>query len=348
MNSKKDQICSFPFTRMELGQKTYVPCCGAWLTEEYHKIPQGVDFWNGKPARKLRESLLDGSYKYCRKEVCGAAMTDPEKPAAPHHLLTETMRQNILDEKIKLVEGPTSLSINVDPRCNLACASCRKGHVNTLTLKERAAMVHTRWMLRRHRKSLQDIKLSGNGEVFFSPWLKDLLKSLNKEKYPNLKSVFLLSNGLLFDQKMLDRLRPGSEFINKVSISVDAGTEEMYKRVRGGSWKKLLRNLQWMSEQRQKGRFSYINTTFTVRKENYQTLPEYVQLGLDLGLDRIKLLPLFDWHTMGISHKEEAIHEPWHPEHHKFLEVWEKIKHVPQVHSQFAIDEKTSSAQPTL
>ena len=70
----KGKICPIPFARWDVA-----PCCREWQREELFFESDGPEFffgssiadpWNGSAARKLRESILDGSYRFCDLSTC--------------------------------------------------------------------------------------------------------------------------------------------------------------------------------------------------------------------------------------------------------------------------------------
>ena len=70
MIDKSKYICSAPFNYTEVFDDRQYLCCPSWLP---------VDVWDGKSinssfksntANEVRESILDGSYKYCDEKQC--------------------------------------------------------------------------------------------------------------------------------------------------------------------------------------------------------------------------------------------------------------------------------------
>ena len=70
MIDKKEYICSMPFQYTEVFDDRQYLCCPSWLD---------VDVWDGKSikssfnsdkSKEVRESILDGSYKYCNETQC--------------------------------------------------------------------------------------------------------------------------------------------------------------------------------------------------------------------------------------------------------------------------------------
>src|SRR5882724_10887374 len=70
-------FCSQPFTRFEIlgggGQRGDVFfCCQSWLPKSIGNMRDRPvkDVWNGKVAREIRRSILDGAFRYCKADAC--------------------------------------------------------------------------------------------------------------------------------------------------------------------------------------------------------------------------------------------------------------------------------------
>ncbi len=93
-------------------------------------------------------------------------------------------------------------------------------------------------LLDRYAGSIEILKVAGDGEAFFSPDLQEVIRGAHR--FPRLRKIDVLSNGLLLSEKKVEALAPGSELIRSVNISVDAGDADTYLKVRGGDWARLL------------------------------------------------------------------------------------------------------------
>jgi len=99
--------------------------------------------------------------------------------------------------------------------------------------------------------------------------------------------------------------------VRKISVSIDAGTAEVYKKVRGGDWNTLLKNLEWVSGLRAAGRLNQFSINFVLRKANFHTLPQFIELGKNLGVDFALVSRVWKWDGMPMDeYVKEAIHIP--------------------------------------
>ena len=72
-DQKTRLVCFKPFQWFELGwNKQAYSCCSGWVTKSIGRMPEqtALEIWNSEAARDMRESVLDGSFRYCKKEYC--------------------------------------------------------------------------------------------------------------------------------------------------------------------------------------------------------------------------------------------------------------------------------------
>jgi hypothetical protein len=67
----KNYFCGVPFNSLEIHNNVCFVCCPSWLPNkiELSEIPL-KDIYNSEPIVDIRNSILDGSFKYCNKELC--------------------------------------------------------------------------------------------------------------------------------------------------------------------------------------------------------------------------------------------------------------------------------------
>lgn len=247
--------------------------------------------------------------------------------------ISEENIEAIKSELTKLPEGPSSISICADLKCNLKCPSCRNDYIVKNT-PEREEMIESELSyILKNKKTIQTIKMSSGGEVLFSKDQRKLLKSLNNYDYPRLDHVFIITNGLLLNQKTFDELYPGSSFIKKVTISIDAGNEDTYKITRGGNWQQLMKNIDWISELKEKGDLDTLSMNFVVRKDNYLSIEDTINLARAKNFDFIEFVEFDNWNELyGLKleisevYQEQAVHLKTHPDHLKLISIFEPYR----------------------
>jgi radical SAM protein with 4Fe4S-binding SPASM domain len=126
------------------------------------------------------------------------------------------------------------------------------------------------------------IHLTG-GEPILKPELFWLLDYLNPS--PFVEELGVITNGVSFDQEILERLSAFSK-LTKIKISLDGADAETNDSIRPkGSFERVIQNLALIKE---KNRFEVI-LMFTVMKKNYKGLSSFYKLCQDLGVDGLIL-----------------------------------------------------------
>lgn len=324
------KICPYPFSRIEINPLFYIPCCFDWLTKEYAELSHsGSDKWNSPAAKELRARIIKGDYSLCKREYCQTELVtlEDEHVETVDYVVDRSRLERISNNDFEGL-GPTSVSITADRRCNLACESCRPEKVSKLTKSEEDFLHQTIAQINKNSKDIKAIKMVGDGEVFYSPFLSKFLKQLNQTSFPSLEKVFLLTNGTLFTESAYKKLMPGIKYVDTVSVSIDAGTKECYQEVRGGDWDQLMSNLRFISTLRKTNQINSFIITFVTRLKNYETIPDFIKLGRDLGVDSIELSAFHLWTRMSpkVNYKEQAIHLKTHPKNYKLVNLLKEIK----------------------
>ena len=335
--SEDKKICLYPFTRMETNTQVFKPCCSHWMTDEFYLLQRAFsntqeDPWNSFAAQELRRRILDGDYSLCRREVCNVPLISIGELKESGSNISEckvspAVVHSLENGLTKLPHGATSFNLMADSRCNLACPSCRDEKILTLSPADKAQVYQALLVLKNHRHSLQSLKMAGDGEVFFSPWLRKILKIMHKKNFPQLEELVIITNGLLCTPEMYKKLSPGAQSITELSVSIDAGNSETYAITRGGDWNRLQKNLLFISELRKSGQLKRFLITFVVRAANIDSADDFVKMGGQLGCDHVYFLSYSDWNrSKKVDYKKEAINYATHPRHETFLEFFNKYK----------------------
>lgn len=67
----KNYVCRVPFDSLEIHNNVYFLCCPPWLPNKINQTEFPIkDVWYSSPIDEVRKSILDGSYRYCDKEMC--------------------------------------------------------------------------------------------------------------------------------------------------------------------------------------------------------------------------------------------------------------------------------------
>jgi MoaA/NifB/PqqE/SkfB family radical SAM enzyme len=152
---------------------------------------------------------------------------------------------------------------------------------------------------------------------------------------PKSSQNFLLkTNGLLIKKQLHDS--PILPNIKQFSISVDAGTEEIYRKVRcGGSWSVLLDNFEFLAGL--KGQHG-VNLNYAVQNNNFRDIGNFIKLCKKFNFSA-SLHQLDDWGTWNnrqvlqpdawtIANGTFVDHDVLHYEHENYLECKNIIQSV--------------------
>lgn len=323
------RFCPAPFQQVDLEESgTCYTCCSSWLPTPMGNVRHAglAELWNGPIMRKIRESIYDGSFRYCRHDRCPIIQGD-ELPS-----LAEAEAHPVYGEAVKarateLDSLPSVVNMVNDRSCNLACPSCRPERIQVTEGRafERLADIQARfldaWL---HVPNERDFTLSitGSGDPFASRVYRELLYGLDGRDYPNMK-IALQTNGVLLTSRNWERMARLHDNIATVIVSMDAATPETYAVTRrGGHWETLMANCERLGELRRAGDIAQLRYDFVVQQANYREMPAFVDLARRLGGDRAYFSRLVDWGTWPRETFEEQC--PWrprHPERDAFFQV---------------------------
>jgi hypothetical protein len=246
--------CNVPYKHLtiDLNSNCLICTCDGWLPIPVGKVTDFNsldDVWNSPIAKILQQDIDDKKFTWCATEHCGIK------------------RRSVIASKY-------SLSLNIDESCNLHCPSCRREQImisngDELENKQQDLIRVMSW-LEQFTHPIH-IVLSGNGDPLASNIIRPLFLSYQPRSTQTFK---LFTNGLLIKKQLLNsQLLPN---ITEYSISVDAGSAEVYKNVRrGGRWDILLENFDFLSELKKN---NLVSLNFAIQKSNYKDLFNFLEL----------------------------------------------------------------------
>lgn len=295
-------VCKRPFTSCEISViGDVIVCCHDWLPLIIGNIRENTleEIWNGEKANALRETILDGSYKYCNNQTC-------------LYLLAGKSGDLVTKEEFKLPTNnlPEKVLLSVDESCNLYCPSCRTKKLGQLegeykevaltiiknTLQQLLKEPHNRPIL---------IGFDGRGEVFNSAIYRHLFETdpifSNLDQWPNLR-FRILTNGVMMTEKIQKRHAAIFNRIEGMSISIDAGNEASYNKVRlGGDWDLLWKNIDYLYATQKHRPVNSFDWAWQVvlQADNFESIPELIDRAYNYPdrLPHIIISPILNWGT---------------------------------------------------
>jgi pyruvate-formate lyase-activating enzyme len=322
-------FCSQPFTRFEIlgggGQRGDVfNCCQNWITKSIgnmkHLSVQEV--WNGKAARQIRRSILDGSFKYCRADVCPYLQRVDGPVQRVEDIKDERLLEIIRKELTIVPFGPSDVICCFDQSCNLSCPSCRT-HIIMETNHGDAILDIQQRLENEALPQARLLYITGSGDPFGSPFFRRWLQTMKRSAMPNLERIHLHTNGLLWTPRIwLSIPEEIRALVQAATISIDAARPDTYARNRrGGDFATLLERLAFISNLRTEGPLNYLEFHMTVQANNFREMLEFVELGRRHKCDRVSFHQLLDWATFSSDeYAARAVQFAGHPEHAEFLE----------------------------
>ena len=322
-------FCNKPFNWFEVfswdevGQ-VYL-CCAGWLDTPIGNLRYQTveEIWNSEKAKAIRGSILDGSFKYCNQQLCPYLQTRSGPVSKIKDVSDKDLRIVIKKGLRRLPYGPRAINCSYDKSCNLSCPSCRtekiiewKNEKNILDIQSKiqnAALKEARLLY-----------MSGIGDPFGSPFCRKWLQNLKREDMLYLKEIFLQTNAQLWTPQMWNKIPKNiQQLVKSTEISIDAATSKTYSiNRRGGNFEKLLTNLNFISRLKKRGPLETMRISMVVQENNFEEMPDFINLGKHLNVDTVFFTQLVNWGTFSDEEfRSRAIHLPAHPRHSEFINL---------------------------
>lgn len=283
--------CTVPYdtVSVDLNGDCYLCSCEAWLP-----IPVGnildfsklEDIWTSNYANKLQQTVSNKEYTYCATSHCGINHRNVHSNSPGYNIY-----------------------LNIDDSCNLACPSCRKTakmHIEGPEFSAKQLQVYHMIELINSTDKPVTIIMIGSGDPLASYIVRPLLKNL---KLADNKKVVLFTNGLL-----LKKVLPETNIMDSIiqySISIDAGSKEVYEQVRRpGKFEVLIDNLEWL--QKTNNNKIDVRLKFCLSAANAHDVIAFEKLCSRLGFVG-EITKLDDWGTFDNFSEHAVLDNPLHP-----------------------------------
>lgn len=318
----KGRYCRAPFERLETAPDGSVYfCCPAWLPVPIGNIGDGdaKSLWNSPPAQEIRRSVLAGEYKYCSRMHC-PRLTNDDLPEFSD-IKNPVHKEIVEDKRTDIDTLPRKLVLSHDRSCNLACPSCRTEIIIARKAEQQRLNQVFHQSIEPLMTDAERLLITASGDPFGSNHFRYVLKNLNRSDYPNLR-LDLQTNGVLFDERAWDELDFDNR-VERISVSIDAINPATYAVLRrGGDFKRLMKNLKFLSTKHREGRFKMFRLDCVVQTLNFREMPEIAQLARQLGCDGVKFQMIRNWNTYSPQQfAQQFIGAPEHPQYQEFTSV---------------------------
>ncbi len=334
------KVCPIPFLEMDVLEGGTHLCCASWLPTSVGNLfeQSWESAWNSAPARQVRESVLDGSYRHCNKITCPVIQRNDLLPAdrtAPDggllHLEGAFEYLGVRHQPIPVARGwltpvraeaPAIVNLSYDRSCNLSCPSCRR-EPQAASGAERSRIEE---MQERNVKPLlanaRLAMITGSGDPFASKSFRGLLDWISPETTPQLE-IKLMTNGLLLDEQEWGKLQKLHDRVAEIKVSIDGASADTHELLRRGShWPRMLDNLAFIGRAAARNPGLGFVLAFIVQKDNFHEMGAAVDLARQVGATGIQFARLTNWGTFTpVSYRDKAVFLPTHPLHAQFLDA---------------------------
>lgn len=319
MSNLKNYICTNPFKYTEITVNGQHMCCNEWMSIDINTGKGLLDSWNSDLANQARESMLNGSFKFCNADKCPhlSKVVYKDKPSGSVVKKTKALVQELTNHKL-----PNSLKIVFDDACNLACPSCRVDFIRNSPKIYNKSKAILEQMDESYGKELKFVSLSGYGDPFYSTALFEWMENFDSSKYPKMEVINIHTNAILWNQYNWEKIKNVHPFVKSVEISIDAATPDTYHVVRkGGKWDLLLRNLEYISSIKS---IDFFNFSFVVQSLNYKEIVMFYDLITEMFKEHknigIHYYKILNWGILPAdTYKEYAVWETSHPQYSDLL-----------------------------
>lgn len=297
----KAKVCLSPYIGIEVDIKGNVRLCGcaAWMPSTVGNLFETslTDILAGAESIAIRESIADGSYRYCDATRCGIINNGRLNSL---HTVSESIKSLLNDSK--KFHMPQEIMLAGDLTCNLSCPSCRtaihKSQPEFVRQQEALGLILKKNLFSDPSDSRMTLHASTSGEIFASPLLMSFLRAIDVSNFPNL-NLALQTNGLLMPHRWKS-LGAIASRVHKITITIDAADEATYERLRrGGKWNDMLDCLAWVKAQKKSAVKLSIHMRMVVQKDNWQQVSDFYQLCKEHDADVVEYVRLENWGTYG-------------------------------------------------
>lgn len=289
-------LCFKPFTTIEIhtdGSCTF--CC--FIRKKIGNIRNSslLSVFNSELAQDIRQKFYRNDYSECDKTRCSLFSTSYstlKNISVKDPLYREDIYQSIAEFHTVIENGPSKIVESEHGLCNVKCTFCwpfqrysRHQYPN-----------HAYKLLLNNNSHVKEVHVAG-GEPFYNPLIDSLLIDLI-----NKNIAFGVTSNLTFLTESTKQLLNKSNIVY-LNASINASSIATYDQlVQGGDWEKVCLNLDFFKTLRKSRPFLNLGISMVVNRINYQEIPSFVELGIDLySVDSIVL------HAPDEAHIPEAL-----------------------------------------
>ena len=173
---------------------------------------------------------------------------------------------------------PLQIDFSTSNFCNLKCIMC---------FFTKLPAVEKRFLeVKLYKKVIDEISELGTPTIAFGlltePFLhKDLLYMIEYARNRGIFDIIVDTNGLLLNRDIVEQFIESG--VTRLKVSIDANSFETYKKVRGGSYDKVIRIVLQFLEARERKNYKIplLRVSFVKMKQNIHELDDFIQFWRD-------------------------------------------------------------------
>ncbi len=184
-------------------------------------------------------------------------------------------------ERRELFPAPIHLTFENIDACNKRCVMCARGGQHTLHPKIRIN-TQARMSLETFQRIMDECVPMGTRAISFGfgePLLERpvVFRMLEYAHQTGIQDSFLVTNGLLLDTDTQRELLESG--LTHLSVSIDAATEQTYRKIRGSGFKTVIEHIEQFLAQREKmgKELPFLRLTFVRQDDNEQELDTFME-----------------------------------------------------------------------
>ena len=316
----KGMYCNHPWEWLEVQSNGNVfMCCATWLTVCIGNWFEDTweEIWNGPKAQRVRETILDGSFKYCSKKLCPVIQSK-------YLRLLDKIEE---DKKQLNAPFPNAVNFSNDPSCNISCPSCRRHRIqhNEGPEYERIKQLNDElWDLILAQPNDRKITahITGSGDPWGSKVFREKLLELDLRDKPHIRLKFK-SNGVMLTEKIWNKMWRLHNNIDQIGVSWDAATEPTYTITRReGDFKQLQKNMRFINDVAASYPDINFHFDFVVQADNYHEIHKFVDMKINEypNARHVMFTVLSDWGTwFNDGYEKRAVWKETHPWHKNLM-----------------------------
>lgn len=327
-------FCPRPFDTVLIDKtgSCFICECTGWLPQSIGNLNllSLEELLQSNTAKIIQKSILDGSYRYCNSDQCSYLLDERQEK-------NKKWKTKIPQRLIKNVR------LAIDDSCNLSCPSCRTKKIfesDKQKLKKRYRLADKVIDFIGSQKQTINVHIGSDGDPFASLVYRYFIR---KASLLSNITFTVQTNGLLV-KKIHIKNKNLFNNLKTLNVSMDGATPNTYQKLRrGGSFHKILENLEEIKKLKSVYNFSFI-IHYVVQSDNFKEMLDMVELAKQYDADRLWFNRITNWNTYKNFLNVDVLN-PLNPMHKDYLQVEKQIKTIAMDTSKILIEMPTLTNQ---